>query len=325
MVDGLRRWAIRRGYQLAWGPSAALAAARDAIQARRFSGEFEAGFYQERLASFEADSRAPWDGASTVLVVVVPRPAHSVAFVLDGRIVEAVIPPTYVQYQALFREVGSDLQRHALPGVQVERLNAPLKALAACLGLVHYGRNNLAYAPVFGSYCQLVGFLTDATLPVAPGWRPHEAQLLPECRDCGICHAVCPTGAIGTDRILLHAERCLTFANESPGAWPDWIPPSAHHCLIGCLRCQRACPANPELRIEKSGVAFTAEETAALLAGAGAGTAADLASIHAKLESLGQDLPLPELSRNLQALLRDRRAALARPGPATDAGSGSAA
>ncbi len=307
MVEDLRRWAVRRGYQLAWGPPTVLGAVREAIQAQRRSGGLEGGFYRDRLATFEAGSRAPWEEPSTILVVVVPRPAHAVTFVVDGQLVEAVIPPTYVQYQGLFREVAQDLQQHALPGARVERLHAPLKALAARLGLVHYGRNNLTYAPGVGSYCQLVGFLTNAPLPLAADWQPHEPELLPECRDCPICEAVCPTGAIGADRVLLHAERCLTLVNEVPGEWPDWIPASAHDCLVGCLRCQRACPANPELPVENSGVTFTAEETSALLNGDREPPAAVRTSIYAKLDSLGQDLPLAEWRRNLRTLLQARR------------------
>ena len=58
---------------------------------------------------------------------------------------------------------------------------APLKPLAVRLGLVRYGRNNVTYAPGMGSYIQLLGYLTDASLPLPDGWRPQEPTLLPEC------------------------------------------------------------------------------------------------------------------------------------------------
>ena len=71
------------------------------------------------------------------------------------------------------------------------------------------------------------------------------------------------------DRVLLHAERCLTYINENPGPWPTFVPTRAHHCLLGCLLCQRSCPANSKLPIESTGVAFSREETEALLADTG--------------------------------------------------------
>jgi epoxyqueuosine reductase len=266
----------------------------------------DAGFFEANLASFET-FEAPWEGPATVVVVVMPRPAHAVAFTVDGRQVAAVFPPTYVRYQPLFEEVRLDLQEHGLPGARVERLNVPLKSLAARLGLVRYGRTNVTYAPGFGSYIQLFGYLTDAVLPLPTDWRPCEPELLPECEDCSVCVAACPTGAIGGDRVLLHGERCLTVVNENAGEWPDWIPPSAHNCIIGCLLCQRPCPANPGLQVKQSGVVFTAEETEALRGDGGVHEGPAWEGIKAKLERLGQPYQEPVFGRNLRALLEARR------------------
>ncbi|MCK5093868.1 MAG: hypothetical protein KAR18_04015 [Spirochaetes bacterium] len=51
----------------------------------------------------------------------------------------------------------------------------------------------------------------------------------------------CPTGAIDSNRLLIYGERCLTYFNERPGVFPDWIEHSWHKCLVGCLECQRVC------------------------------------------------------------------------------------
>lgn len=50
------------------------------------------------------------------------------------------------------------------------------------------------------------------------------------------CLIECPTGAIGKDRFLLHAERRLVFHNERPAGvpFPDWIDPAWHNALFGC-------------------------------------------------------------------------------------------
>jgi len=307
MVETLKRWATERGYRVGWGLPSALAVAREDVLSRRRSGELDPGFFEANLAGFESFD-APWEGPARVVVVVMPRPAHLVAFTVNGRQVETVFPPTYVRYQALFEEVRLDFQKHGLPGARVERLNVPLKSLAARLGLVRYGRTNVTYAPGFGSYLQLFGYLTDAALPLAEDWRPCEPELLPECEGCSVCLAVCPTGAIGEDRVLLRGERCLVAVNERAGEWPDWVPGSAHNCIIGCLLCQRPCPANPELPVERTGVVFTAEETEALLGDEGAHEGLAWEGIRAKLERLG--LPYQEqqvLGRNLRALLEAHR------------------
>ena len=306
MAENLMRWATGRGYHVGWGLPSAITAAREDVLSRRRSGELDARFFEVNLAGFDS-FEAPWEGPATVVVVVMPRPAHAVAFTVDGRQVETVFPPTYVRYQPLFEEVRTDLQEHGLPGARVERLNVPLKSLAARLGLVRYGRTNVTYAPGFGSYLQLFGYLTDAALPLPADWRPCTPELLPECDGCSVCLAACPTGAIGGDRVLLHGERCLTVVNENPGDWPGWIPPSAHNCIIGCLLCQRPCAANPELLVERTGVVFTAEETEALLGDGGVHGAPAWEGIKAKLERLGQPYQEPVLGRNLRALLEARR------------------
>ncbi len=305
MVETLKRWAGERGYHVGWGRPSAIAAAREDVLSRRRSGELDAGFYEANLTTFDS-FEAPWEGPATVVIVVMPRPAHVVAFTVDGRQAEAIFPPTYVRYQPLFEEVRQDLQERGLPGARVERLNVPLKSLAARLGLVRFGRTNVTYDPEFGSYLQLFGYLTDAQLPLPEDWRPSEPELLPECEGCQVCLATCPTGAIGGDRVLLHGERCLTVVNENPGEWPGWVPPSAHDCIIGCLHCQRACPANPELPITKTGVVFTTEETEALLHDGGVHEGPAWDGIKAKLERLGQPYQEPVIGRNLRALLQAR-------------------
>jgi epoxyqueuosine reductase len=303
MEGTLKRWAAERGYHVGWGLPSAIAAAREDVLSRRRSGELDAAFFQANLASFES-FETPWDGPAMVVVVVMPRPAHTVAFTVGGRQVETLFPPTYVRYQPLFEEVRLDLQEHGLPGARVERLKVPLKSLAARLGLVRYGRDNVTYAPGFGSYLQLFGYLTDAALPLSEDWRPGEPELLPECEGCSVCLAACPTGAIGEDRVLLHGERCLVAVNERVGEWPAWIPPSAHNCIIGCLLCQRPCPANPELPVETTDVVFTAEETEALLCAGGPHEGPARDSVRAKVERLGLSHEEQQvLGRNLRALL----------------------
>jgi epoxyqueuosine reductase len=130
--------------------------------------------------------------------------------------------------------------------------------------------------------------------------------MMEACQKCQACQRACPTGAINTDRFLLHAERCLTFRNEKPGEvpFPDWVVPSWHNCLVGCMHCQRVCPENKELRDTVVGdYVFSEEETRLLLE--------RVPQEHLPSETLTrlEQLDLIELldiiPRNLSALLGD--------------------
>ncbi len=303
MREELKRWASERGYLVAWGPLELAAAVQEEVARLGTSGVLEEEFYASELGTLTETRNSQLRGLATVLIVVKPRPAHTASFDLDGRRIQAILPPTYVRYRPLFDDVAADLLVTVLRGARIERLQAPLKPLAVRLGLVRYGRNNVTYAPGMGSYIQLLGYLTDASLPLPDGWRPHEPTLLPECERCGACRAACPTGAIAKDRVLLHAERCLTYINENPGPWPAFVPARAHHCLLGCLLCQRACPANQKLPLDSSGVAFNREETETLLADTGDHVAPVWDGVREKLARLGQPYSEPVVGRNLRALV----------------------
>jgi epoxyqueuosine reductase len=284
-----------------------LESARADIETRRTDGELDGGFARDNLAFRFPDASAdagPW----RVLMVAMPRPAHVVTFLIGGRRFEAVLPPTYERYRPVSEDVRRRLIADVLPTSRVEIVDIPLKAVASRLGLVRYGQNNLTYAPSIGSYLQLIGFVTDAELPLDRDWREQPPRMLDDCGDCAVCEAVCPTDAISSDRMLLRAERCLTLANEARGGWPPWVEPSAHHCLVGCLRCQQSCPANPELRFEDTSVVFDEHETSSLLAGAEPPPpVAD--SIRPKLDQLGQPGLEGVLGRNLRALVDATRTA----------------
>ncbi len=140
------------------------------------------------------------------------------------------------------------------------------------MGLTVYGRNNVTYAPGFGSYHQLCGYVVGGEsgrrLRAAFGRaRPESAESSLElCRTCRACLKACPTAAIRADRFLISAEKCYTLITESRGALPDGIGAAGPKCLVGCMACQVACPENKgKLTYERLDVAFTDAETEALL------------------------------------------------------------
>ena len=129
-------------------------------------------------------------------------------------------------------------------------------------------------------------------------------QMLERCTNCRACIIKCPTRAIGEDRFLLHAERCLTFHNENPAAvpFPAWIDPSWHNSIFGCMICQRYCPEDKEFKdwIEVR-EEFSEEETSMILQQQ---SGVDLpAAIKEKLDRLEMAESIDILPRNLGVLL----------------------
>ena len=300
MIEQLQQWAAQRGYRIAWGPGSIVERAQHEIETRKSGCEIDGRFFEHELKSIVGGE--PAVSSRSVLIVAMPRPAHVVHFDVDGKDFEALMPPTYFRYRATFEDVRMDLAENGLPGAGLEHLSAPLKATAGYLGLIQYGRNNISYAEDLGSYIQLCGYWVDASLPQIREIRT--VSLLRQCENCGICASVCPTDAISEERVLLRAERCLTFLNENPGDWPGWVSPHTHNCLLGCLECQRACPANPELRIEDTGLSFSAAETRWLLSPESTADERAETGIRAKLAWLGQPYVESVLGRNVRALLQ---------------------
>jgi epoxyqueuosine reductase len=116
----------------------------------------------------------------------------------------------------------------------------------------------------------------------------------------------CPTDAIGSDRFLLHAERCITFHNERRAEFPDWLSPAWHNCLVGCMICQKVCPANKDVVkwIEES-ARFDHQETDFLLdERPRSEMPRDMIT---KLEQLGLMEYFDVLGRNLKVLLENHQ------------------
>ena len=208
-----------------------------------------------------------------------------------------------MEYRPLFEQIRAEI-REALGGAsQVETLKVPLKSLAAAVGLVFYGRNNVAYVSPYGSYVQLVAYWLDVSADEpSPVWEFE--RMLERCATCRACVRACPTGAIDGDRFLLHADRCYTLASELAEPLPEGAHPPSPECLIGCLRCQEACPANRGLLQRRpAAVFFTREETDALIGDDDIGPAHVLDAVNAKFATLALTEDVGVLRRNLRQLI----------------------
>jgi epoxyqueuosine reductase len=258
--------------------------------------------YQTYLAGFSFEPPETLPGAKSIVIVAVPEPRIQIAFAHNGERLPVILPPTYPERET-DRRVGAILAGALAPGgYRVVRAVLPKKLLAVRSGLAAYGKNNIAYVPGMGSFCGLVTVFSD--LPAPEGaWR--EAEMMEACSSCVACRRHCPTGAIDSERFLLHAEQCLTFHNEKPGdvPFPAWIDPSWHNSLVGCMHCQRVCPMNREVwPWVEEGVEFSPEETGLILEGVPLAQLPD--SMLVKMRRYYLDAYAPSLARNLGALLR---------------------
>lgn len=261
-------------------------------------GLLDEELYDTYLASFDFECQQKLPNAQSLVIVSVPQPQVRVTFVRKNQYYPVIIPPTY--FLSTDNHVEHLLGAFFEPlGFKLEKVRLPQRLLAVSSGLAWYGKNNITYVPGVGSFHRPVVFVSDCPAPADP-WR--KPALLDRCETCQVCMKACPTQAISKDRFLLHAERCITFHNERTNDFPDWLLPAWHHCLVGCIICQKVCPANRDFVgwIEQ-GPAFDEEETALLLEG----TPEDNPHPRTldKLETLGMMEYLHVIGRNLKALL----------------------
>jgi epoxyqueuosine reductase len=224
-------------------------------------GKIAAGVHSRYLAGFQFDT-AKFPEARSIIMTAAPQPQRKVTFRLNGSTYSAIIPPTY--YNDTDRQIENILQNILTSSdYQLHQVSLPLKLLAARSGMTKYGKNNIAYIEGLGSFVRLRAFLSDM-----PAGRSDWAELraMKACDKCQACLSECPTGAIAQDRFLLHAERCLTFFNEGSEAFPEWIDPTWHNSLVGCMRCQLICPVNkPLINWVEDGEDFGETETRLIL------------------------------------------------------------
>jgi epoxyqueuosine reductase len=209
-------------------------------------GVLDSKLHRLQLDSFSFDPPPELPDARSLVVIAVPTPQVRTHFCWRGERLPVVVPPTYVSYTPRTKSAQAEVAGWlAREGYRLAKTNLPLKTLAVHCGLAVYGSNNLCFVDGMGSFLQLVGAFTDLPCPEDP-WQ--EPRVLDRCESCIACRNQCPTGAIGRDRFMLHAERCITFHNEGADEFADWIDPSWHHCWIGCMRCQGICPENKSVR-----------------------------------------------------------------------------
>ncbi|MGD2038801.1 MAG: 4Fe-4S double cluster binding domain-containing protein, partial [Desulfobacterales bacterium] len=133
-----------------------------------------------------------------------------------------------------------------------------------------------------------------------------EATVLEHCENCSACMKACPTDAIVSDRFQIYAQRCLTFHNEASKPFPQWLSASWHNCLVGCMICQKACPANKDVvQWIEAGGTFDNEETDLILSGVSKKRLPQ--ETLEKIKRLDMMRHYDVLRRNLKALIQKSR------------------
>jgi epoxyqueuosine reductase len=273
------------------------------IEGRWNKGELNEEFSREYLSRFRFAPPPELANAQSLIVVAMRRPPTQATFIWRGKSQSFILPPTYTAYdekriyveRAVAEEVGKDGYKIATPLL-------PLKLLAVRSGLAEYGRNNITYVSGLGSFMRLTAVYSDKPCE-KDSWQ--EARIMKRCETCDLCSRACPTGAISSDRFLLRAEKCLTYLNEKKGSipFPDWVKPEWHNSIIGCIRCQAACPENKRfLRDVGETAEFDEEETKLLLKGTPIEQIPKSTVEKMKLLSLTDYFD--ELPRNLSVLLK---------------------
>lgn len=249
---------------------------------------------------FDFDIEKEVRDPKSLLIMGVPSPKLRFVLNHDGREIEVIVPPTYLDGFRVKDRIETILERSlGAAGFEFARLRIPAKLLAVRSGLARYGRNNVTYVDELGSHARLMIYATQ--LPVED-YQWYEKRKMDRCERCNLCLKNCPTGAIDENRFLLRAERCLTFFNEEESQIPDWVESSWHNCLVGCMICQDVCPENRDVVKEiVEGATFSEEETKALLRVA---KIEDLPSeLRKKVEDSDLSLLYPVLPRNLGLIL----------------------
>ena len=237
----------------------------------------------------------------SVITVVIPNPKSVIQFCYNGKPVQCIVPPHYTNWEMnneqVLQHINDYLAQFGFSAVIA--ITLPQKLFVVHSGLAMYGRNNICYNSEFGSYMQLMTYLSDMPCDET-NWLP--LRRMEKCENCNACVTACPTGAIDSSRRIVNTDRCITLINERPGEFPEWFDKNDLNSITGCTKCQDCCPANSHNKNNiVSGVKFTEEETIEIINHYDNKLYAD--SLTRKLDTIGME-SVSALQRNLTVLLR---------------------
>ena len=268
VIEGLQKHLTDAGYKSALLPVQHVSDLQYDLNHLLEQGILKSDFYDEIVRRYDLDFQfaRPTDfpTAQSILITASPQPKVIVKFTLSGTEYRVLIPPTYIHDSDIL--ISKTISHYLRPaGYRIHDALLPEKLLAVHAGLAAYGKNNIAYIDGFGSYFRLKVVFSD--LPcLSDTWQ--ELNMMDQCENCSVCCKRCPTNAVKEDRFLLDAGRCIAYFNEGDATFPEWIDPSWHNCLVGCMICQDVCPVNNDFtQWTVEGEEFSEEETRMILEG----------------------------------------------------------
>jgi epoxyqueuosine reductase len=229
------------------GP-ATTADAFEAWLARGFEGEMA---YMSRTADKRRDSRLPFDGVTSAIVVAMnyggKEPGGPVARYARGDDYHDVM---IERLRQLHRWIGEQLGRDVRGKAYVDTGPILERDLARRAGLGWFGKNTMLINPRIGSFFFLGALFVDLELEVD---EPFTAD---HCGTCRRCIDACPTGAIVESRVL-DATRCISYLTiELKGEIPESSRPGIGERVYGCDVCQEVCPWNEKFALPLREEAF---------------------------------------------------------------------
>jgi epoxyqueuosine reductase len=232
------------------------------------NGDYHTGYIDGMAGSTDYFIPADLDfEPRSIILVVKPSPKYMLRFNYCGKIFDCIVPPPTVNEHlnavGILQYINDYLNPHVFMAAGAGSL--PQKLLAVHCGLGFYGRNNLFYDSKFGSYVQLLSYVSDMPCDeIESLWLP--IKRMETCENCLECVTSCPTKSIDANRRIINAEICLSSINALGGEFPDWIARNAHNAIIGCVACQDCCPANTHVKDNiVEWAIFTEEETMEIL------------------------------------------------------------
>jgi epoxyqueuosine reductase len=207
----------------------------------------------ERSLHLRRDPTGLHEGCRAVVSLAYPysrkKPCTPDGFCVS-RYAEPLHDDYHVRLKKLAREVAAVI-RQRYPGsrsrVCVDSAPVMERSLAAASGVGFIGKNTSLIVPGVGSCVYLAEILTTAPLVPTPP-LPESAG---SCGRCTRCLDACPTGALEAP-YRLDSGKCLSYLTIEHGE-----PVSAGagtlmgSCILGCDRCQEACPYNGGMDAEE--------------------------------------------------------------------------
>lgn len=207
--------------------------------------------YLPRGAEKRRDTRLPFAGASSAIVVALnyggTAPSGPVARYARGDDYHDVM---WGKLNALHEWIEEHVSRDVPGKAYVDTGPILERDLARKAGLGWFGKNTNLINPKLGSFFFIGALLIDLELE---GDAPFEAD---RCGSCTRCLEACPTQAFVAPQVL-DATRCISYLTiESRGGIPLELRESVGSLVYGCDICQDVCPWNHKFSTEAREPAF---------------------------------------------------------------------